>query len=513
MNRAVKVLALTLIAVFVGAPTAFTTFEHSSRDVVIGAHNATVMPRFDGYATIDFGPVLPRMRVPSGQPLNIGINIDLGDSEVSNLEQLVARDALIASQPQGEITKITSTVIDMARAALLRGLGAAVLSVLTVVLGWRAVGVDRRAALRARAAKPTRRQIVVTVAVGATALAAAGLIAIPELTRTADDVTGPSWIKLKFVLPDTPKDEILDTVEVSQGAASKGGEALLEGAVTTYRKSVEFYGKLAQAASAVPVRVPNHGETTALVVTDRHDNIGMDPVARAIADRAKATMLIDLGDDTSTGGTWEAFSINSLARHFRGFDIVAVAGNHDTGPFVAKAMESAGFAVLAGKPQTIDGIGFLGASDPRSSGLTAGYSGNESDSIAAIREQDEAITAAACEDGKIGVILAHAPSSVKRASASGCADLVLTGHLHRQVGPDVVPGANGRNTVTLSTASTGGAVYAFALGSKLRRPAQMTIVTFKAGRPVGVQLVDFSTGGQVTVQAYAPIALSAPTAN
>lgn len=508
---ALKAVALTLIALVVGLPTAVVTFEHSSRYVVIGAHSATVEPRFDGYATIDFGPVLPRMRVPSGQPFDLGVNIDLGDSEVSNLDELVARDAVIASQPQGEIAKVTSTVAGMAGDAALRGLGSGILGVLITVLAWRAVGPERRATLRLRAASPDRRLVLVSATVGVTVVASMVLIAVPEGSRPAE-VTETEWASLTAVVPDIPTDEVLDKVEISQGAASKGGVAVFESGIETYRTSVEFYGKLADEAATVAVRAPRKGEKTALVVTDRHDNIGMDKAARAIADQAKARILIDLGDDTSAGGKWEAFSINSLARHFKGFEVVAIAGNHDTGPFIRRTMRSEDFTVLDGKPRKINGIRFIGSSDPRSSGFTAGYSGDESDSIDAIRKLDTAVTAAACKDGKVSTLLAHSPTAAKQAAASGCVDLVLSGHLHRQVGPDVIRGANGRNTVTLSTGSTGGAVYAFALGSKLRRPAQVTIVTFKDGRPIGLQPVDFQPGGEVTAQAYVRIARSGPTA-
>jgi len=243
-------------------------------------------------------------------------------------------------------------------------------------------------------------------------------------------------------------------------------------------------------------------------VTDRHDNIGMDPVARAIADRAEAKMLIDLGDDTSNGAPWETFSLNSLAREFDGFDIVSVAGNHDTGPTVRKQMEDKGFTLLKGKPTTVDGVRFLGSSDPRSSGLTHGYTGDESDNISAIRAQDTKLTKAACDDAEVNVIAVHSPASVKKAAQSGCADLVLTGHLHRQVGPTRVTGLNGRATTTLTTGTTGGAVYAFALGSKLRRTAEVTIVTFSDGVPVGLQPVTFDSGGRTRVADYVPISAS-----
>ena len=173
-------------------------------------------------------------------------------------------------------------------------------------------------------------------------------------------------------------------------------------------------------------------------------------------------------------------------------------------------MKSNGFMVLDGKPLDVEGIRFLGASDPRSSGLTAGYSGNESDSIAAVGEQDEKITTTACDDGPVSTLLMHSSASAAKASASGCVDLVLTGHLHRQVGPDLVISPEGRRTVSFSNASTGGAVYAFALGSKLRRPAQVTIVTYEDGKPVGLQPVDFETSGSVEVQPYVDFATLEP---
>ena len=118
-----------------------------------------------------------------------------------------------------------------------------------------------------------------------------------------------------------------------------------------------------------------------------------------------------------------------------------MAGNHDTGPIVRKQMKEKGFTVLDGEPVTVNGIRFLGSSDPRSSGLTAGYNGDESDNIAAIGEQDAALAKAACDDGEVNVIAVHSPASAKTVAKSGCVDLVLSGHLHRQVGPTVVDGS------------------------------------------------------------------------
>ncbi|MEJ7634916.1 metallophosphoesterase [Aeromicrobium sp.] len=501
MSRLLKLLLLVLLAVGVALPTAYSTFIHSERDIVIGAHEAKVQPNFSGYARIDSGTLIPRIRLPAEAPLRLGIDIRLGDSEVSNLEQLVVRDAVIASQPQGEIAAIRSTVTSMLADAAMRGVGAAALAVLFAVLAWRAIGQQRRRTIWASTRRPRLGQVLGAAAVGIITIGALVLVAAPERPR-ADDA---AWVPIDSVFPELPTDAVLDKVEIAEGASTSGSRALVQGALETYRTSVAFYGKLAKSAATAEVRAPLAAETTALVVTDRHDNIGMDPVARAIADRAGASLLIDLGDDTSNGASWEAFSLNSLAREFRDFEIVSVAGNHDTGGTVSKQMEDKGFTVLDGEPVMVDGIRFLGNSDPRSSGLTAGYNGNESDNIAAIRAQDTELTELACEDGEISVIAVHSPSSAKRAAASGCADLVLSGHLHRQVGPTVVTGSNGRSTTTLSTGSTGGAVYAVALGSKLRGEPKVTIVTFAEGRPVGLQPVSFEPGGIIRVADYTPI--------
>lgn len=501
MNRAVKVLLLVVLGVVAAVPTAYTTFVHSERAVTIGAHDATVQPTFDGHARVDAGTLIPELRLPSDAPAGVGAVIRLGDSEVTDIEQLVARDAVIASQPEGEIAAVRSAIVSMLLDALLRGLGVGLLTVLGVVLAWRAVGPDRRAVIAAAARHPGRRQVGGAIGTAVVVAGALVLVATPDRPHGEDQ----TWLPITSVFPELPQDDVLDRLEIVEGGSTAGSRAIVEGALTTYRTSVAFYGRLAETARWAVVRTPEKGETTALVVTDRHDNIGMDPVAKVIAERAGASLLIDLGDDTSNGASWETFSINSLAREFRDLDVVSVAGNHDTGGTVQRQMADKGFTVLGGEPVTVDGIRFLGSSDPRSSGLTAGYSGDEASNSAALKEQDASLTRAACDAGDISVIAVHSPSSAKQAASSGCADLVLSGHLHRQVGPDSAVGANGRTTTTLSTGSTGGAVYAFALGSKLRRDAQVTVVTFAEGRPVGLQVVTFQPGGSIDVADYVPL--------
>ena len=87
----------------------------------------------------------------------------------------------------------------------------------------------------------------------------------------------------------------------------------------------------------------------ALLVSDRHDNIGMDRVARAIGEAAGASVVLDAGDDTSTGQPWEAFSLDSLASAFEDWDRFGVAGNHDHGTFVSSYLADEGWTMLDGE--------------------------------------------------------------------------------------------------------------------------------------------------------------------
>ena len=86
------------------------------------------------------------------------------------------------------------------------------------------------------------------------------------------------------------------------------------------------------------------------------------------------------------------------------------------------------------------------------------------------------------------------------ALARGCADLVVGGHLHVQAGPTRVEGENGAVGYTYTNGTTGGAAYAIAARQQAapRRPS-VTLVTYRDGRPVGIQPVTLQTTGAFEV--------------
>jgi hypothetical protein len=332
--------------------------------------------------------------------------------------------------------------------------------------------------------------------------------------RDAQVVEGREWTPLsEFLGPEVPLPAEVADLQVLGDVTTDQTRRLIESAISTYDQSKTFYTTAAQDAAKLDLRVPSPDETVVLLIADRHDNIGMDKVARAVGDAGGATVVFDAGDDTSVGRTWETFSLDSVDSAFEGYDRFGVAGNHDHGTFVRSYLDEHGWTMLEG--QTLigsAGIRLLGVDDPRSSGL-----GNWRDETGlSFDEVEDRLADAACEaqdaGRRVATILVHDADLGAAALERGCADLVVGGHTHVQAGPDRIEGADGATGYTYTTGTAGGAAYAIALGSKPRRPAGMSLVTYRDGRPVGIQAVTLQTTGVFEVGGFVSIAPAPPPA-
>jgi len=495
-------LGLAIVWLVVSATAGLGFFLDSDRDVVVGSHDTVISPTLDGWVVVRTGPVLPDVRASSAPVLGIplGVDIALGKTNADTTAELVERYALIASQPEGSTARVEAAVADMAYDAALRG---ALVGLIPVAV-WLLLGPSRRRELRA----------VVLSAKGAAAATAVVLaVVLVWEPWTSNGVTVESveseqtWLPLSLYLGDAvPVPEAAAGVQIRSDPTAFDSRRLVESAVSTYQKSAAFYDTAAESAAALEVREPEEGETVAVLVSDRHDNIGMDRVARAIGDRAGATVVLDAGDDTSTGQPWEAFSLDSVSEAFDGYDRFAVPGNHDSGDFVGDYLDNLGWTILDGSAMDGPGGGSLiGIADPRSSGL-----GNWRDETGlSFTEVGERFSEAVCgTDERVATVLVHDVNLARQAMAEGCADLVVGGHVHVKIGPKRVDGANGEVGYSYTTGTTGGAAYAIAIGSKPRRDAMVSLITYREdGRPAGIQAVTLQTNGSFVVGQYVELDL------
>jgi predicted phosphodiesterase len=502
--RAAGVIAVFVLAwATVAAPVTAAVFLKSSRTTVLASHEAVIQPSVDGWAEVSLGPFLPSFRYPSGSRL--GADIELGKTSLTSYEELVRRYAFLAGQPESQVEKVRDVIQEMAVDALL--VGAACGTVGPAL--WFVLGPRRRSEL-VHAARASRRRAGAAVLV----LAVVALVVARPWARDTERFAPTTWQPLSAALPDVPVPPEAAPLQVDAGLLTQGTRRLVVSALDSYQTSADFYRTAAENAPelAGELHEPAAGESVALLVSDRHDNIGMDPVARAIADAAGARFLLVAGDDTSTGSSWEAFSLESLDQAFDDFaDRFYVTGNHDHGSFIPDQAQELGFTVLDG--ELVDGpddLRLLGVGDPRSSGL-----GNWRDEGGlSFDEVTERLADAACaadQDGdRVATLLVHDAANGALALERGCVDLVLAGHLHVVVGPDAVVGEGGRTGYSYTNGTTGGAAYAIAIGTKPRRDATVTLVTYAEGRPVGIQWVSLSPLGRYTVGPYEQLTPGVP---
>jgi hypothetical protein len=495
-SRATAYVAVWAALAFVSG---LVLFLSSSQTVVLATHDAVLRPTLQGYVVVNTGPVLPDLRISSGH--RVGVDILLNKTEADSTEELVQRYAFIATQPEGQIAKVREALTDLAYAAAVRG---AVIG-LVPVLVWLLIGAARRRELVSRARSPGGVAACVLVVL-------LGVLLWEPWGADEETVqSGRSWTPLaEFVGAGVDLPEETQGIEVRGDVTTTQTRRLVESAIDTYDTSKTFYRAAAEDAAALELRAPGDGETVVALVSDRHDNVGMDDVARAVADAGGATAVFDAGDDTSSGKSWEAFSLDSVTAAFEDLDRWGVAGNHDHGSFVHQYLDDRGWTMLDG--EVVDGPGgttLLGVDDPRSSGL-----GNWRDETGlSFEEVGSRVADAACDaDQRVTTILVHDANLGDEALARGCADLVVGGHLHVQLGPTRVVGENGQAGYSYTTGTTGGAAFAFALGSKPRREAEITLLTYRDGRPTGLQPVTLRTDGRFVVGEFVPLTFTGPDA-
>lgn len=478
--------ALGLAGLGLSTAAAFGLANHLTEETTIGTHEGTVALTLDGHATARNIPILGSdLRIPIEAPGPAGIRFTI--TNTPDLESALQQDALIAAQPAGEKENIKEVAIDLVERSALGGL-----AIGTVGIG----GIY----LRRRFNRSFKGEVGLV-------MATAGILTTAGLLAWQGSLTGPDntdWSPLSRQVPvlSQLQSPLVNTLEISNGTLESGAAQIINSGVNAYQTSNNFYGPLKEQAAALGPQLhqPTPDQKVAVIISDRHDNTNMDPVVRAAADAAGATIVLDAGDDLGVSQSWEMFSLNSLFATFKDYEYKFVAqGNHDWAKFVTGAFEKADWTVLSGEAVPfIDGTKIIGGGDPRRS--TVGDIPATPDDKT-LQEVSDELRAEACEDN-IAVALVHSPGIAKEILGTGCVPLGVAGHTHK-LKQELVSTPNGEAFV-FTNGATGGpsGLLPIGLWQTLHTDATIGLATFEQGMPVGIQSVTFKKTGTVVVGEY-----------
>jgi hypothetical protein len=271
-----------------------------------------------------------------------------------------------------------------------------------------------------------------------------------------------------------------------------------------------------------------------LAYSDRHCNVGMDPVLAENAKLYHVKLAISAGDDDFSGTLPFEFACTSeLASYFKALGIaeVSVLGNHDSSSATDPAQDyntaeweaSQGIHVLGGEPVVIklpDGgsIVLLGDRDPRRSRLghaivTVG-GGSEAD---ALQTEAQDLAAAACKlPTPVDILVTHSPSVAVTAINDGCGNINFSysGHLHEYFPPELMGyDSLGRPVYREIGGTSGGAKEDTPTFGPLQEPAPFDILYWNSEtrQVIGtIHNVAMPNGTEI-LGSYIPLQTTAPT--
>lgn len=426
-RRTTRGLGLVGLGVFggvLGAPYALT---HASADTYLGPHPTTVSTNNRGSITADGGPITS-LEVPFHSPFNIGATATLHAppaalGNAADIPTLAAEYAQLAKGVGENFSdvrhklEVDALEIDLEIASA------------TAFIGWLASQKLRGAyeKIGERVAHPR------AVVAGLACLACAASMTSQFSTHNDSPTHG---------------DAIFDGTPLAgshlTGAYGPTAEKLISLGLNAYEYNELFYKRvthntdiaLKSGESIMPFS-DNPDIATGVFITDFHCNLNMTKVIVKVAEAANANFIADGGDTTLGGTSAETICATDLSKHKPSKTvIIRVKGNHDSTDTI-DAEEKAGDIVLQGKPVTVDGITFLGDSDPRQSGVGTGTTDPSGETTA---ELGDKLAAKACEatatnGQKLDVLMVHDPDAAQATIDSSCVQTTLTGHLHERIGP------------------------------------------------------------------------------
>ena len=469
LRRIVRTLVLLLVSTLVCLGAGAVTATASSP---VGPHQARWSTTLDSTLTVDLGPLgSASLDSPAG-PLGVRVLLgeipsDAATPGTDDLAALLTGDlgsySSLAAHPDLTIRQGLRALRDDAlrRAGLLESL--VLCAVAAARLLTRGHLRDAVAALTAAARTHRRASVLGT----ATALAAAVAVVVPAVSpatsvqsRTLEVLAGTSASRARF------SGRLADVV------AAYGPQ------LTSYLTSTRaFYAQAAdslrsawaQADAAEPVRAPDGdvaspsptgspasptprlGPVTAVLTTDLHCNLDVIDLVGVLDEVAGATVHMDDGDLTMTGSDPEQVCVDALSQAVPdGVSRVATIGNHDSAATAAR-LTAQGWTVTDGTVHQVGGLRVLGDTDPDRTTATGTTARGQED----VQALGARLAATSCRV-PTDVVLVHQPAAFGPLAATGCAPLLIGGHLHSEQGLSATAGGRGTVLELVAGAGKGG---------------------------------------------------------
>lgn len=527
--------ALLILMAVVAVVTLPWALFSARADLSFGPHEARYQITADSRLTFDFGP-LGKLLIPAGEylPLGLGLTVDIGQIPVSGVEEDedrtgaserrtdrdssdsasdsesgggvgggavdalggdVASYAALFSAPQAQVNEVVDgmTTEILARWALAVCIISGVAVAMAFILGpVRLAGIGR-----ALVGKELIGIGLVTVLV----LASVGTAV---LTRPKPLAADPAFegTPLAGAQVTGRLGGVIDAAFTAVKDFSDDNDAFYDQVLANLRNQWNarpMTGNWSDRGMVPPPIGPdqslNADVSTFVFGSDLHCNIGMARVVGAVARMSDADAYIDGGDVTMTGTSAENYCLDVLDDELpEKLPRMIVKGNHDSTETTNHA-RTQGWKVLEDSTAEMSGVTFFGGPDPR---RTVFGSGPQLETDLTADQYAQKLRTEACASD-FDIMLIHDARIGAPSLRSGCAKYSLSGHWHKQVGPETLGSG-----VRYVSSTTGGALANALTPGPLKMDAELSIlrVDNRTKRPIDVQIVTVSPDKTVTIDPW-----------
>lgn len=254
----------------------------------------------------------------------------------------------------------------------------------------------------------------------------AGNLAIPLNTVNADS---HNWQETDSEYDGTALEDVRISGDIANQFVNNFGGRILK----FIRSTDEFYDHVLANAENVAThntllgqRPQDQSNQVFMFFTDNHCNTGTPETIAYLASEAGAQTAVDGGDTVFSGSGYEMYCVQQQMAAFNRHDIevVAVQGNHDSDT-TAEFMEHYGAHMLTGDIQEINGLRFLGDTDPFASRLGQGIQLRGDRTVESLGTD---LADTACVADEPAILVVHHEDAATESLTSGCVYLSLSGH-------------------------------------------------------------------------------------